>query len=403
MRRFVRTSRSVVAAAVVALLGGTLPVPATASPAAAVASDGPPVIEYTTPQVARTAGGTPVRISGTGFKGTTSVTFGGVPALDFKAVDSTLLTATVPPAAPGQDNTSVDVTVTDNEGSFTGTAANNTGMYYTDATINVTPSTGLNPDDPVTVTVAHYQPNAQGVILEFNPLVGFHEGGPQPGPLPPYLQPLFPPTATNGNGHLNQTRNLDPTYNADHAGYDPNDTCAPTQITADYGLPQCIIGFGQFATGTLERHITFAGNPVPAAPTLAVLSTTSVVHNGDTVSLAGVHWNNNAYFGSDTAQNDPGETRLKAQICNSDGTNCKFLSAMASVDPTQYQTSSTTTPIQGVFIGATLQGSFVVNNSGACRPNCLVKVSQEGYNYDAYNGQGTGMFITATAPLTVGN
>ncbi len=387
----------IVGAALLLLASG--PVLATASTSAA-ATDGPPTIEYTTPQVARTAGGTPVRITGTGLDGTISVTFGGVPALDFRAVNSTLLTATVPPG-PALNNSSVDITVTDDQGSFTGTAATNNGMYYSDATISVTPQTGLNPGDPVTVTVRNYQPNAQGVILEFNPLVGFHEGDPPSGPLPAYLQPLFPPTGTNGNGRLSQTRTLDPNYNANHVGYDPNDTCSPSQITADYGLPQCIIGFGQFATGTLERHISFANDPVPAAPTLGLLTSSPVIGNGDTVDLTGVNWNNNAYFGSDSIQDDPGETKLKVQICNSDGTGCRNVSADAEVPPTQYRTSSTTTPIVGVFSGATLSGSLVVSNTAGCRPNCLVKVSQVGYAYDAYNGNGNGNLITATAPLTV--
>lgn len=69
------------------------------SAGAASATDG--LIGSIVPMVSPTAGGGPMRIYGSGFGGTTAVAFGGVPALNFKVIDGTLLTATVPPAANG--------------------------------------------------------------------------------------------------------------------------------------------------------------------------------------------------------------------------------------------------------------------------------------------------------------
>ena len=92
IRRRIAVSVALVVVVVATIAGTSVP---------AAAADGPPEIHYTTPQVARTVGGTPIRIYGTGFEGTTAVTFGGVPALDLAVIDGALLTATVPPAAGG--------------------------------------------------------------------------------------------------------------------------------------------------------------------------------------------------------------------------------------------------------------------------------------------------------------
>ncbi len=95
-----------------------------------------------------------------------------------------------------------------------------------------------------------------------------------------------------------------------------------------------------------------------AAPTLALSTATAT--NGDTVSLSG-NWNNNAYFGSDTTPDDPGETRPVVEMCRSDLTGCH----------------------------------------AGCAPSCVVRVSQEGYDYDAFSGLGTGTYSSARAPITV--
>lgn len=404
----------------VAVAGGCLALVATGGPVAAAATDGAPQLFYTTPQVARTAGGTPVRIFGSGFLGTTSVTFGGRPALDLKVVDTHLITATAP---SGPNNTSVAIEITDNQG--TGGSCEQSdppkapgctdfdaaiGLFYTDATITVTPSTGLYSKAPITVSVRNYVPNANAVVVEMNPLIGFLEGGPDfrssgyPGP-PPYVVPiegLINPSPTDANGNLDQPTKLDNyyTFNTFGYSYDHNAQCAPTQQSANFGLWQCMIGYSQFAVGTLERHVTFAPNPVPAPPTLGLSVATA--KPGATVRLSGVRWTNNPWFGSDTTPNDPGETRLVVEICKSTGANCLAVTAHATVTLTRYKTTSTTTPIMGVFTGARLAGSFVVSNTAGCAPKCLIRVRQEGYDYDSYTGHGTGTFISATKALAIG-
>ena len=60
-----------------------------------------------TPASGPNAGGTPVTITGTGFSGVTTVSFGGVSATDVRAVDDTTITATTPAHAAG----AVDVVV----------------------------------------------------------------------------------------------------------------------------------------------------------------------------------------------------------------------------------------------------------------------------------------------------
>jgi hypothetical protein len=59
------------------------------------------------PPSGSSGGGTPVMITGTGFSGVTTVTFGGVPAVNVQAVNDTTITATTPPHAAG----AVDVVV----------------------------------------------------------------------------------------------------------------------------------------------------------------------------------------------------------------------------------------------------------------------------------------------------
>lgn len=86
------------------------------------------------------AGGFDVEvILGSGFTGTTSVTFGGAEAIDFTVDSGTQITVTTP---PGAIFTQVDVTVTDSEGSST---LSNGYLYTTNPTPNisgVSPSSG---------------------------------------------------------------------------------------------------------------------------------------------------------------------------------------------------------------------------------------------------------------------
>ncbi len=369
-----------------------------------------PTIDYLTPQVSRTAGATPVLIHGSRFLGTTSVTFGNAPATKFNVIDDNLITALSPSAAAAgaTDNTSVAVTVTTDRGSDTGTNTGDTrGLYYTDATITVSPNTGLhvppndNSGDTVTLNISGYQPNVGSVALLANPLLGFLEGGPAfadngfRGP-PPYAHPYDFNVSFDANGSVTDTKPLFGVAGGQR--YDPRISCPVTQETADFGLGRCEIIVGQVAVGTLERYVGFAGDPTPAAPTLGLSKSTAAV--GDTVGLNGVHWNASPFFGSSTSQTNPGETQLKVQLCKADLSACTSESANASVDLTRYQSSSTTAPIIGVFSGTNLTGSFTVADTAGCAPNCVVRVQQEGFDPSTGGGP-TGQFISATAPLSV--
>ncbi|MDQ6948853.1 MAG: IPT/TIG domain-containing protein, partial [Actinomycetota bacterium] len=264
--------------AVLALVSGAV---ATAGPAAA---SNPPSITSLDPQVAPTAGGTPVRIYGSGFTGATAVTFGTVAATDFVVIGDGLITAIVPPAAGGAaaDNTFVDVTVTTPAGSNTMT----NGMYYTNATITVTPNTGLHPGDAITVVVSGYAPNTSVAIPEIQPLLYYLEGGPPfPNGPPPYVQ-ILDFTSTDASGNLTAHETVpNPFTGTNGQAYDPNIVCPPNQTTTNYlgnsasaSLYQpsysakCRIEVAQFGTASLGTSISYAGAPIPAAPTLAVAS-----------------------------------------------------------------------------------------------------------------------------------
>ncbi|HWG72943.1 MAG TPA: hypothetical protein VG184_02685, partial [Acidimicrobiales bacterium] len=151
---------------------------------------------------------------------------------------------------------------------------------------------------------------------------------------------------------------------------------------------------------SVEHNIGFASDPVPAAPTLALGATGGAV--GDTVSLSGIHWNANAWFGSSTTPTNPGETPLTVELCTSALTVCTPAAADAAVAITRYQTSATNTtfppPIGATFSGATLSGSFTIDDASGCLPDCVVRVSQARYNYPT--GGTTGTSIVATTPLT---
>jgi hypothetical protein len=394
------------AAGLAASLAAAFGLATTATPAWA-ATDGKPVVTSVAPQSGPTSGGTPVRIYGSGFLGVTSVKFGAKPATKFAVIDGRLLTAVAPAAAA--NNTSVDVVVTDSQGTGTGTNnGNNTGFYYTNAKLTVTPATGLHPGQAVTVSTSGYKANVGVVIPELNPLLLYLEGGPDfpPGP-PPYTDPLSFPS-TNGSGAVSATFNLSNPFNSDGVSYDRNAVCPPNQVTANFlgnspSSPtrdaysaKCLMALTQFAIGTIDKPISFSTDPVPAPPVLKLSKTSA--NQGDTVSIAAgsVNWNANPFFGSATVPSKPGQTKVTIQICGIGGsaTHCSTTAGTGAVALTRYKSTSTGTPITGVFSGATLSGTIKV---GADIPNncttCFVKVQQ-------FRPVGGGS-IQATAPLKV--
>jgi hypothetical protein len=78
-----------------------------------------PTVAHVTPNSGPSGGGTNVTITGTGFTGTTAVTFGGAAATNLVLGDSNTIAVKTPPHAPG----AVDVAVTNSIGTGTGTGA----------------------------------------------------------------------------------------------------------------------------------------------------------------------------------------------------------------------------------------------------------------------------------------
>ena len=78
------------------------------SAAATYTYDAVPAVTTIAPDSGPDTGGTPVVITGTGFTGSTGVTFDGVPATDFTVVSDTEIDATTPPHAAGAVDVVVD-------------------------------------------------------------------------------------------------------------------------------------------------------------------------------------------------------------------------------------------------------------------------------------------------------
>ncbi len=109
----------------------------------------PPLITSVSPSSGPAGGSTAVTIGGSGFNGTTDVTLGGTPAMSFTVNSGSSISATTPAGTAGS---SVDVTVTDNEGSSTDV---NGFTYTADPPPNlfsVSPNSGAA-EGGVTVTV----------------------------------------------------------------------------------------------------------------------------------------------------------------------------------------------------------------------------------------------------------
>jgi len=110
----------------------------------------PPNITSLNPTSGPAGGFTDVVITGTGFNGTSSVTFGGNAALSFTVNNATQITATTP---PGTNGSSVNVVVTDPDGSDTQV----NGFTYT-----------ANPVPNITSVVPNSGPAAGGTVVTVN-------------------------------------------------------------------------------------------------------------------------------------------------------------------------------------------------------------------------------------------
>lgn len=400
--------------------------------------DGPPVIEISSPQVHHPDGGTPVRIYGDNFGGTTEVTFGGVPSEQFVVVDADLIIASVPPADPDLLEPSNDgyahIEVTDNEG--TGTTDLNldgeveepglhdrleTGaMLYSDATMSLEPNTGMDANGRMALTVTGYRPSAYGAIVQIKPLENLLENRPEDEDSfnvgPPYgdveslqrTDPLGtlmidPVDVRSGDVECFGCR----PFNLDDRDFDPDATCPVRQVTADYGLDRCFITFSQIGNGSLERYFSFSPDeptldPVPADPVL-VLDVSSP-EESEVVALDGEFWNAAPWFGSDTSPDDPGESTVTIELCDVASSVCTPVGApTAAVEIVRYRDGDSDPdhqPVAGVYSGATLSGSFTMPGSAPCAPDCVVRVRQQRYDFEL-NAPVEGAFIEAVVPLDV--
>ena len=365
-------------------------------------TDGPPLAVRTWPQTSPTAGGVPVRIYGQGLRGATSVTFGTQDAQNFQIVDSGLIFAVVPPALGGaaDDNTPVGVTVTDPEGRFTTDAS----FLYTDASLTVTPDSGLAPGGSTTVDVTGYKPSAPAVAAEANPLLGFTENGPPPtaGALPYRVDKASP--VTDGAGNSTSTVQLSPAGPVGAPGYDANSTCPVTQQAADFGLGRCEILYDQAGAGGLVRPIALTGDPVPAKPVISVSPNSAF--EGDTLTLGGTGWTAAPEFGSFTASfgsNEIGPTPMAIDVCTPDLASCA-----TGIGPHDFVRATPTRVVDGTtgdsrveakFSGGVLSGSFNINDNSRCSPNCVVRVRQQ--RFDPVLRAPVDDFIEATVPVRI--
>jgi hypothetical protein len=107
-----------------------------------------PAIKKLAPKTGPAAGKTIVTITGSGFTGTTGVTFGGVPSVSFKVNSSTSITAEAPPGTSG----TTDVRVTDPAGTSPVVTADH--FKYAGPIVSaVSPNTGSKAGGtPVTIT-----------------------------------------------------------------------------------------------------------------------------------------------------------------------------------------------------------------------------------------------------------
>lgn len=390
-----RCRRAVGAFAVaMAVIAATLSV---ASPASAFTT---PVIDGVTPQVGPTAGGTAVRIYGSNFVGTTAVKFGTLTlaTTKWKVIDDHLITAVAPAAVGGaaDNNKFVDVSVTANGliGTFT------QAYFYSNATLSVSPSSGLVDGQTITVQLTGYAPNTGVVLVEFNPLLLYVEQFPTfPFGPPPYAgYPTFPTTDANGNATVSYAVKSGASFNGNNGkAYDANVACPVNQVTADYlgnstkaGNPpaysgKCMIGVGQYGMATMETPITFAsGEPIPAPPVLNLSATSAQPGQTVTIATGSKNWNANPFYGSSKAFTKPGETKTVMKLCGFGGSasNCSTTVGNATVSLTRYFGNTNPTPpptIVGAFSGATATGSIVVGSDKAAFlpcTTCFVKVDQ---------------------------
>ncbi|MDQ3679929.1 MAG: IPT/TIG domain-containing protein, partial [Actinomycetota bacterium] len=360
------------------------------------------------------AGGTPVRIYGSGFEGNgpVTVTFASSgeppkPASKVTVVDDTLITAETPPGAGWGK-----VTVTTEEG---GTAELGgevvEGFFYGDPKVTVTPGAGLNPGQEVGVSWSGIPFVAITIIEQASPLAFVAEPRPNPGALEQVqlLNCLQQEPGPQRNACL--LFSAETKARAELANpFRPVDTtasCPPTQEQANAGLVNCSVLVRRSApqfpdpsspqsspppppkrTPNVPAPITFAGQTEPEEPTLELM------YDPDgNLFFGGRNWSASPEFGSSTSLDGrAGASLLKIEICASeDDASCtpiEGIGEIGEVPLTRYKYD------YECKTGA-LQGGFLVGGIPAVDDleEGFVRVSQQ-------RSGNPNDFVSATAPMS---
>ena len=338
-----------------------------------------PTITAVSPNQNTTAGDSLVTLTGTGFTTDATVEFGadGPPVFGGVTVISpTSLMVNSPAGAPG----TVDLTVT-TEGGTSAVSPSDRFTYVTETpTMTVTPGTGDNPGDTVTVTGSGFPTgnwniqNSGIVLVQASPLATFLTGFSALNDLD--VNNIVEPTVDDG-GNFSTTFTLSSPFSVG----DPNGACPPLKNEVDMGLVGCAIAALSLNATTLlaslgDAPVIFAGTR-PDPPTLAVSSTT--VRTGDTLHFTGSGWWGSYPGGGATAQ-----------ICGLGGNpaRCDATTGTGVVAPVTYS------GVGGTLRGATVAGSIKVATNVAGCTSCFLKVTQP--NLTPISGR-----ITASIALTI--
>jgi hypothetical protein len=322
-----------------------------------------PTITAVSPNQNTTAGASLITVTGTGFTSDAAVKFGPDGSLSIlgntvTVNSSTSLTVDSPAGVPG----TVDLTVTTTGGTSAITPADQFTYVTQTPTLTITPPTGNNPGDTVTITGSGFPTgnfsitNSGVLLLQASPLAAFLSGFSALADLDTNY--LGEPTVDN-NGNFTYQFPLANPFTAS----DPNGLCPPLQNEIDVGLVGCAIVALNINAKTLlgnlgDVPIIYNGTQ-PDPPTLTVASTR--VHVGDTLRLSGSGWWGSYPGGGATAK-----------ICGLGGKpkHCDATTGSGVIAPVSYS------GVGGSLHGATLSGSIKVASNLARCTSCFLVVTQ---------------------------
>ncbi len=234
-----------------------------------------PSITGLSPTAGPEAGSTAVNITGAGFTGASSVTFGGVPALSFAVFDDTRLTVVSPPHSPGIVNVVITV-----GGAFNGNSRFNKFTYFGAPSVTgVSPSRGrLSGGNLVTVTGSGF---TDATVVSFGGVPA------TPTPIDESSLVVAAPAHVAGTVDVAVTARggTSSIVDADHYTYVEAPTVvflAPSSGPAAGGVTVAITGTG--FTGAAEVRFGATG-AVPTVLDDSHLTVSTPPHSGGTVEV----------------------------------------------------------------------------------------------------------------------